>query len=63
MYQQFYSDGLFLHFPLIATLVFVTAFAGVVVWALWLAPKETQKAQLDRLAALPLGHDAEVNHE
>lgn len=62
MYQQFYSDGLYIHFPLIALIVFLTAFVGVVVWALWVAPKSDSQARLARIASLPLS-DGEVTNE
>lgn len=63
MYQQFYADGLFLHFPLIALAVFMTVFAGVVAWALFFAPREATRERLQRLASQPLFDESEARHE
>lgn len=62
MYQQFYSDGLYLNFPILALFVFLSVFLGVVSWALFLAPKDATAHRLDRLAQLPLS-DGEARHE
>jgi len=61
MYQQFYSDGVFLHLPLVALFVFLTAFVGVIAWAVWLAPRGRVAPELERIAALPLYDNLETH--
>ena len=60
MYAQFYADNPLLFWPLVGLVVFVIAFAAVLIYALF---GLRDKRKVERLSRLPLDSGTELSSE